>query len=348
MFQWPGWSLEGVMEGSGAKWTPFVWKYTLAIFQNNNKDDYYQHCKTPAHDFLVHCESKCTEAWFEWRGHVFMTRSLPVLLKRNQIKVGVKSIILKMSCSINAIRQEVNFLGGFTQEKGKYEKFEINPLSAKPSFHLWYPGGQRLKMISFSWSWVKSPSKCFSNTKPTTIIASRDEKRCHAPVQWARSVQSGSLRVSDQHRKCHGWLLFFAFPALQPDRPAAVHPRPRKQRSAKTVATSGLGNRLLKTRWFVDDEGLSLRKVTRWLPCVLFFFWTMNHRTRLVPIATMIDGPSALDLANARKSSFILVFNVPSPKSFAQPGDRHSCQPASNTGSALEKRMKILKKYSWS
>ena len=78
----------------------------------------------------------------------------------------------------------------------------------------------------------------------------------------------------------------------------------------------------------------------------------MDHRTRLVPIATTIDGPSALDLANARKSSFILhfilVFNVPSPKCFAQPGDRHSCQPASNTGSVLEKRKDILKKYSWS
>ena len=71
----------------------------------------------------------------------------------------------------------------------------------------------------------------------------------------------------------------------------------------------------------------------------------MDHITRLVTIATTIDGPSALDLANARirKSSFFLVFNVPSPKCFAQPGDRHSCQ-ASNTGSALEKRKEIFKK----
>ena len=90
------------------------------------------------------------------------------------------------------------------------------------------------------WKWsffldlgVKSPSKCFSNKEPTTIIASRDKKRCNASVQWSRSVHSSSLRLSDQHRKCHGWLLFFAVPALQPDRPAAVHPRPRKQRSAK-------------------------------------------------------------------------------------------------------------------
>ena len=27
------------------------------------------------------------------------------------------------------------------------------------------------------------------------------------------------------------------------------------------VATSGLGNRLLKTRWFVDDEGLRFRTI---------------------------------------------------------------------------------------
>ena len=32
----------------------------------------------------------------------------------------------------------------------------FNPLRAKTSFQLWYPGGQRLKVISFSWSGVKS------------------------------------------------------------------------------------------------------------------------------------------------------------------------------------------------
>ena len=37
---------------------------------------------------------------------------------------------------------------------------------------------------------------------------------------------------------------------------------------------------------------------------LFFLFWTMDHRTRLVPIATTIDGTSTLDLANARKSSF--------------------------------------------
>ena len=43
---------------------------------------------------------------------------------------------------------------------------------------------------------------------------------------------------------------------------------------------------------------------------------------------------------------FILVFDVPSPKCFAQTGDRHSCQ-AGNTGSALKIRKEIFKKYSW-
>ena len=130
-----------------------------------------------------------------------------------------------------------SFFGASMTEWFKHYEFYssrmFNPLSAKPSFQLWHPGGQRLKVISFSWSGVKLPSKCFSNTEPITIIASRDEKRCNASVQWTRSVHSSSLRLSDQHRKCHGWLLFFAVPALQPDRPAAVHPRPRKQRSAK-------------------------------------------------------------------------------------------------------------------
>ena len=109
----------------------------------------------------------------------------------------------------------------------------FNPLGAKQSFQLWYPGGQRLKVISFSWSCVKSPSKCFSNAEPTTIIASRDEKRWCASVQWTRLVHSRSLRLGDQHRKCHGWLLFFAVPDLQPDTRATVQPHTGKQRIAK-------------------------------------------------------------------------------------------------------------------
>ena len=108
------------------------------------------------------------------------------------------------------------------------------PLSAKHSFQLWYPGGQRLKVISFSWFWVKSPSKCFSNTEPTTMIASRDEKRCNASVQWARLVHSRSLRLGDQHRKCHGWLLFFAVPDLHPDPKCCCTATCRKTANSKT------------------------------------------------------------------------------------------------------------------
>ena len=95
----------------------------------------------------------------------------------------------------------------------------FNPLSAKLSFQVRYPGGQRLKVISFSWSGVKSPSKCFSNTEPSTIIASRDEKRCNASVQWTRSVHSSSLRLRLRWPtpEVSGWLLLFAVPALQPD-----------------------------------------------------------------------------------------------------------------------------------
>ena len=115
----------------------------------------------------------------------------------------------------------------------KKRKNALNPLGAKQSFQLWYPGGQRLKVISFSWSWVNSPSKCFSNAQPTTIIASRDEKRCNASVQWTRLVHSRSLRLGDQHRKCHGWLLFFAVPDLQPGQRATVQPHTGKQRIAK-------------------------------------------------------------------------------------------------------------------
>ena len=37
----------------------------------------------------------------------------------------------------------------------------------------------------------------------------------------------------------------------------------------------------------------------------------MDHRTRLVPIMTTIDGPCALDIANAGGEVFILVFDVP-------------------------------------
>ena len=126
----------------------------------------------------------------------------------------------------------------------------VNPLGAWQSFQLWYPGGQRLKVISFSWSWVKSLSKCFSNAEPTTIIASRDEKRCNASVQWARLVHSRSLRLGDQHRKRHEWLFFFAGPRSAAWPTCYFTATCRKTANRKTVEISGLGNRLLKTRWF--------------------------------------------------------------------------------------------------
>ena len=92
--------------------------------------------------------------------------------------------------------------------------------------------------------------------------------------------------------------------------------------------------------FFVDDEGLRLRSLTS---LCFFLFWPMDHCKRLVPIATNVDGPSELDLAYARKSSFHSSFRR-SLKCFAQPGNHHTCQ-ARNTGSALKKK-DIFKKYS--
>ena len=116
----------------------------------------------------------------------------------------------------------------------------------------------------------------------------------------------------------------------------------------KTVVTSGLENRLLKTTWFADDEGMRLRTIRRWLRCVFFFFYlddgsgtahdSYQSRRRSMVLLRSISPTPEVDQV------FILVFDVPSLKCFAQPGDRHSCQ-GSNTGS-LEKRKKIFKNYS--
>ena len=61
-----------------------------------------------------------------------------------------------------------------------------------------------------------------------------------------------------------------------------------------------------------------------------FLFWTVVHRTRLVPIATTINGPSALDLANDRKSSFHSSFRRTITKVLCSAWGSPSCQ-ASNT-----------------
>ena len=77
----------------------------------------------------------------------------------------------------------------------------------------------------------------------------------------------------------------------------------------------------------------------------------MDLRARLVPIATTIDATMVPVLRSISPTPgsqvFILVFDVPSPKCFAQPGDRHSYQ-ARNIGSALEKKKGSVQKYSWS
>ena len=68
----------------------------------------------------------------------------------------------------------------------------------------------------------------------------------------------------------------------------------------------------------------------------------MDHRKRLVLNATTIDGPSSLDLANARKSRFHSSFRRTTTKELCSAGDHHRCQ-ASNTGSALKKEKKFSK-----
>ena len=183
----------------------------------------------------------------------------------------------------------------------------VNPLSAKASFQLWHPGGQRLKVISFSWSGVKSLSKCFSNREPTKIIASRDKKTVHCPCPVS---QIGALKFvtpqwsTPEMSRMNAFLRFpraAAWPSCSCTFTCTITAK------CKKVVTSGLENRLLKTPWFVDDEGLRLRHDQTLASLCFFFFsiWTMDHRTRLVPIATTIDGPSALDLTNTGgRSSF--------------------------------------------
>ena len=81
--------------------------------------------------------------------------------------------------------------------------------------------------------------------------------------------------------------------------------------------------------------------------CFFFLFgrWITAHdsyqsRRRSMVLLRSISPTPEVDQV------FILVFDVPSPKCFAQPGDRHRCQ-GSNTGS-LKKRKKFFKNYSWS
>ena len=181
----------------------------------------------------------------------------------------------------------------------------LNPLSAKASFQLWHPGGQRLKVISFSWSEVKSPSKCFSNREPTKIIASCDKKtvQCPCPVSQIGALKFVTPQWSTPEMSRMTAFLRFPRAAAWPSYSCTFTCTITAK--CKTVVTLGLENRLLKTPWYVDDEGLRLRTIRRWLRCVFFSIWTMVQRTRLVPIATTIDGPSALDLTNAGgRSSF--------------------------------------------
>ena len=165
------------------------------------------------------------------------------------------------------------------------------------------------------------------------IIASRDEKRCNASVHCTRLVDPSSLRFVDQHRKCLGWLLFFAVPALQPDRSCRGTSTYTKTATGKTVATSSFGNNLLKTRWFCRRWRVETSLNHTLTSLCFFLFWPMDYCERLVPSRRTLRvlRSSISPTPESFHSSF-----QRSLKCFAQPGDHHSCQ-ARNTGSALKK-----------
>ena len=239
----------------------------------------------------------------------------------------------------------LNLFYTMVQKSQKWPKTQIkggsclNPLSAKPSFQLWYPGGQRLKVIFFSWSGVKSPSKCFSNTEPTTIIASRDEKRCNAmplssepdrctQVRYASVINTGN--VTDD-----------CFSSLSPSCSLTVlqqyihvHENSEVRNGSNVGSRKQAPKNSLVCRWWRVEPSHN-----HTLTSLCFFFssgpWIIAHdlyqsrRRSMVLLRSISPTP--------RSRVFILVFNVPSPKCFAQTWDRHSCQ-ASKTGSALEKK----------
>ena len=164
-----------------------------------------------------------------------------------------------------------------------------------------------------------------------------------------RSVHSSSLRLGDQHRKCHGWLLLFALPRAAAWPTCSCASTHKKTVKCKTIATLGLRNRLLKLADFVNDEGLGLilRAITLWLHSV--FFSLLDHESLQATRTDRDDDRRSFCMRSISPTSgslvFILVFDVPSRKCFAQPGDHHSCQ-ASDTGSALKKNKGNFQKKS--
>ena len=81
-------------------------------------------------------------------------------------------------------------------------------------------------------------------------------------------------------------------------------------------------------RHCVDNEGVRFRSITRWpRHCCVFVSlgpWItasdlkQSRRRWTVLLRSILPSPGS--------QIFILVFDVPSPKCFAQPGDHHSCQ----------------------
>ena len=190
----------------------------------------------------------------------------------------------------------------------------INARVRKPSFQLWYPGGQRLKVISFSLSGVKTPSKCFSTTEPTTIIASRDENGAmplSSEAEWCTEVRYTSVintgNVTDD-----------CFSSVSPRSSVTVlqlyihvHGNSEVQNSTDIGSRKLSPQNSLVCEWWRAEASHN----PRWLPCVFFFFWAVtahnsyqSRRRSMVLLRSISPTPGS--------PVFILVFDVPSPKCF--------------------------------
>ena len=177
------------IEISGQR-TAFVWFFCTRgqlMSERLWQTELADHCiNKPLKSFAGH-----TGDWFDVKTASICTTDLwdalkSFILTSLKIKVAPYPLMVSLDTLNNWQR-----ISGLAEEgRSRYDHAPQLSVSAKQSFQLWYPGGQRWKWILFLDLWVKWPSKCFSNTESTTIIASRDEKRCNTSVQWTRLVHS--------------------------------------------------------------------------------------------------------------------------------------------------------------
>ena len=183
--------------------------------------------------------------------------------------------------------------------------------------------------------------------------------RSTSQVRYGSVTNTGNVTARVHKKKCSYVLLVMitgnCFSLLSPICSLTdvllyshIHEKVQNSRSI------GLGNPLLKTRagfhpGFVDNKDFCLLddKGQSHADFVGFFYsfgpWiTARDSSRLRSTVLL----RAISQTPGNQVS-ILVFDEPSPKSFAQPGDQHRRQ-ASNTGFALRNEWKFSKKYSWS